>query len=112
MKRQRIDKSVLTFGEPLRIRSEKHRKFIASLPCFVCGRTDVQAAHFGSWEIMSGTACDSMTAPLCVECHRTATDWPKGELDWWIEVLVMPFFRHYAAQSPDPRIRAKLEGVR
>ena len=40
-----IDKSVLALAAPKRIRDDQHLKYIASLPCLVCGRTPIQAHH-------------------------------------------------------------------
>ena len=35
---EKIDKSVLTFPEPRRVRDRDHVRFIAKQPCLVCGR--------------------------------------------------------------------------
>ena len=43
--RTKIDKSVLTFGEPKRIRSKEHLRFVASQPCLICGRSPSHAHH-------------------------------------------------------------------
>lgn len=54
-----------------KIRSEKHRRFIASLPCIVCGATDTQAAHIrtGNGAGMGLKSGDDCCVPLCVRCH-------------------------------------------
>jgi hypothetical protein len=41
----RIDKSVLAIGEPRRIRSKEHLRFVAQQPCLICGRSPSQAHH-------------------------------------------------------------------
>ena len=43
--RPKIDKSVLTFGEPKRIRCKEHLRFVASQPCLICGRSPSHAHH-------------------------------------------------------------------
>jgi hypothetical protein len=65
------------------IRSEKHRRFIASLPCVISGRSDVQAAH-----IRRGNVCgtglkpgDNCCVPLSIEEH--AKQHVIGELRYW-----------------------------
>ena len=75
-----------------KIRSVKHRKFIASLPCVCCGRRDVQAAHIRSGNgagvgLKSGDDC---TLPLCAPrsfedkgCH--AKQHHIGEVKFWSE---------------------------
>ena len=54
-----------------KIRSEKHRRWIASLGCVICDKRDVQAAHIriGNNAGMGLKSCDSCTLPLCVWCH-------------------------------------------
>ena len=41
----KIDKSALRFGEPKRIRSKEHLRFVAQQPCLICGRKPSQAHH-------------------------------------------------------------------
>src|SRR5262245_39995584 len=43
--RPKIDKSLLTLGEPRRLRSKEHLRFVARQPCLICGRTPSQAHH-------------------------------------------------------------------
>jgi hypothetical protein len=72
MKRGKIDKSKLALSVPMRIRSEAHRRFVASLLCCGCGaQPPTQAAHLRSGGA-GGTGlkpCDSLTLPLCAACH-------------------------------------------
>lgn len=62
------------------IRSEKHRRFIASLPCIICGNTDVQCAHIRRRQGggMGLKPCDSKCVPLCITCHKNQHE--SGEL--------------------------------
>jgi hypothetical protein len=43
--RPKVDKSVLTPGEPKRIRCKEHLRFVASQPCLICGRSPSHAHH-------------------------------------------------------------------
>lgn len=53
------------------LRSKKHRKLIASMPCCECGsETGVQAAHANYSKGMGIKACDSQIFPLCNFCHE------------------------------------------
>jgi hypothetical protein len=65
------------------IRDEKHRRFVASLPCVICLSTDVQAAHVRKGQ-GGGTGLkpsDDRCVPLCVSCHRKQGE--IGELKFW-----------------------------
>ena len=53
------------------IRSEKHRRFIASLPCIITGRGECQAAHIRHGYYGLGTKpSDARCIPLNYEQHR------------------------------------------
>lgn len=65
------------------IRDEKHRRFIASLPCLIYGTTDVQCAHI---RINNGAgvglkSSDQYCVPLSVEAHGAQHD--MSEVDFW-----------------------------
>lgn len=69
------------------VRSEKYRRHIASLPCVVCGRDDVQAAHF---RMNQGSGFgrkpgDDLCSPLCVADHREQGE--IGEARFWRRFL-------------------------
>lgn len=56
---------------PTLLRSEQHRRNVAALNCACCGRQGPsQAAHANFTKGMGLKACDSLTFPLCPECHR------------------------------------------
>lgn len=70
------------------LRSEKHRKNVASLDCVVCGKSGPsQCAHINFSKAMGMKACDSVTFPACVRCHSMHDQGgvPKAErrqLEW------------------------------
>ena len=52
------------------LRSEKHRRLVASMPCGLCGaEPPSQAAHSNYGKGLSIKACDSQVFPLCLKCH-------------------------------------------
>ncbi len=54
------------------IRDEKHRRFIATLPCVVCFAYPCEAAHIriGNGAGMGLKSGDDCTVPLCPPHHR------------------------------------------
>lgn len=65
-----------------RIRSEKHRRFIASLPCCVSGAADVQCAHIRAGCYSAGfKPGDNLCVPL--SCYQHDKQGKMGELPFW-----------------------------
>jgi hypothetical protein len=74
-----------------------HLKWIRTLPCIACGRTDsVEAAHIRYGNLLFGKrgtglgerADDRWVTPLCRECHQSGPysqhgSRSKGEREWW-----------------------------
>ena len=87
----KVDKSTLRFGEPKRIRSKEHLRFVAQKPCLICGRKPSQAHHvrFAQTRGLALKVSDEFTVPLCAthhsENHRTG-----DERRWWQEKKVDP----------------------
>ncbi|XIA64135.1 ERF family protein [Bradyrhizobium sp. TZ2] len=80
----KIDKSVLTFGEPRRHRDKAHLKFVASQPCLVCGRCPADAHHlrFTQPRAMGRKVSDEFTVPLCRTHHQDNHRF-GDEQAWW-----------------------------
>jgi len=68
----RIDKSVLAFPEPRRVRDKEHLRFVATQPCLICGRTPSDAHHirFAQLRALGRKVSDEFTVPLCRGHHR------------------------------------------
>jgi recombination DNA repair RAD52 pathway protein len=87
----KVDKSALKFGEPKRIRSKEHLRFVAQQPCLICGRKPSQAHHvrFAQQRGLGLKVSDEFTVPLCAthhsENHRTG-----DERRWWQEHKIDP----------------------
>jgi hypothetical protein len=67
-----IDKSVLAFPEPRRIRNKEHLRFVAGQPCLICGRTPCDAHHlrFAQLRALGRKVSDEYTVPLCRGHHH------------------------------------------
>ncbi|MGC2825667.1 MAG: Rad52/Rad22 family DNA repair protein, partial [Pseudolabrys sp.] len=79
-----IDKSVLTIGEPKRIRNKAHLRFVASQPCLICGRqpSDPHHLRFAQPRALGLKVSDEFTVPLCRGHHRQLHQ-AGNEAAWW-----------------------------
>ncbi|MDB5411571.1 MAG: hypothetical protein JWL84_6483, partial [Rhodospirillales bacterium] len=71
---------------PRRLRDATHLRFVATLPCIVCGRTPSHAHHllFAQPRAMGRKVSDEWTVPLCLLHHRALHD-RGNEGQWWKE---------------------------
>jgi hypothetical protein len=85
-----IDKSVLVFPEPRRIRDRDHIRQVMRQPCLVCGRrpSDPHHLRFAQSRALSRKVSDEFTVPLCRthhrEIHRCGDEgrwWQNGGID-------------------------------
>jgi len=113
--RPKIDKSVLTIGEPKRIRCKEHLRFVASQPCLICGRSPCHAHHirYAQSRGLSLKVSDEFTVPLCAIHHHHIHTTGK-EREWWQERNIDPLVlakdlwrqnceRNTAARDSDPK---------
>jgi ERF superfamily len=79
-----IDKSVLTLGTPRRYRNKVHLRFIAQLPCLVCGRRPSDSHHlrFTQPRALGRKVSDEFAVPLC-RVHHRAVHHAGDERAWW-----------------------------
>jgi hypothetical protein len=89
--RPKIDKSVLTIGEPKRLRSKEHLRFVAQQPCLICGRTPSQAHHvrYAQPRGLGIKVSDEFTVPLCA-IHHSENHAAGDERRWWQERKLDP----------------------
>ena len=87
----KIDKSVLPIGEPRRIRSKEHLRYVASQPCVICGRSPSYAHHvrYAQRRGLGIKVSDEFTVPLCATHHQQLHNTTK-EREWWQERKVDP----------------------
>ena len=80
----RIDKSVLTIGEPKRLRDKAHLGFVRSQPCLVCGRqpSDPHHLQFAQPRALGLKVSDEFTVPLCRNHHQQLHQ-AGNEVAWW-----------------------------
>ena len=69
---------------PRRLRDPAHLKYVASLPCLICGRTPAHAHHlrFVQPRSLGSKPSDEWTVPLCPIHHRALHDAGREE-EWW-----------------------------
>ena len=87
----KIDKSVLTIGEPRRIRCKEHLRYVASQPCAICGRVPSHAHHirYAQSRGLGLKVSDEFTVPLCAIHHRDLHTTTK-ERAWWQQQKMDP----------------------
>jgi hypothetical protein len=87
----KIDKSLLTFGEPRRRRDKLHLRFVATQPCVICGRTPSDPHHlrFAQPRAMGRKSSDEFVVPLCRTHHRQNHS-VGDELTWWEPTSIDP----------------------
>jgi hypothetical protein len=91
VRRNRIDKSVLTLPEPRRIRDREHVRSVMRNGCLVCGRTPSDAHHlrFTQKRALGRKVSDEFTVPLCRGHHRELHR-HGDEAAWWTKLGLDP----------------------
>jgi DNA recombination protein Rad52 len=89
--RGKIDKSVLTLGEPKRLRSREHLRYVGRQPCLICGRAPSHAHHvrYAQPKGLALKVSDEFTVPLCA-IHHTENHATGDERRWWEEHKIDP----------------------
>lgn len=87
----KIDKSVLTIGEPKRHRDKDHLRFVASQPCLVCRHLPSDAHHlrFAQPRALGLKVSDEFTVPLCRDHHQQLHN-AGNEVSWWHDLSIKP----------------------
>jgi hypothetical protein len=77
--------------EPRRVRDKEHLRFVASLPCLVCGRAPGQPHHlrFAQPRAMGAKPGDQWVVPLC-NTHHKALHGAGNEQIWWQSAKIDP----------------------
>jgi hypothetical protein len=86
-----IDKSVLGFPEPRRIRDRDHIRHIMKQACLICGRrpSDPHHLRFAQSQALGRKVSDEFTVPLCRVHHREIHHC-GDEAGWWNKTGVDP----------------------
>jgi hypothetical protein len=117
--RPKIDKSALTIGEPKRIRSKAHLRFVARQPCLICGRAPSHAHHvrYAQSRGLGLKVSDEFTVPLCA-IHHSENLAVGDERRWWEQHKIDPLtvantlWRHGRMPAKSPEVvNAALDDV-
>jgi hypothetical protein len=80
----KIDKSILAFPEPRRIRDRDHVRHVIKQPCLICGRrpSDPHHLRFAQSRALGRKVSDEFAVPLCRAHHREVHRCGNEGL-WW-----------------------------
>lgn len=99
-----VDKSVLAFGEPERLRDEPYRKSFAERFCLICGKPalpcHIPQGHEGGKGLK---ASSNLMLPFCHECH-SAMDLSGNHALWLLENLIKPMARRMHTEWVKDRV--------
>jgi len=86
-----INKSVLVFPEPRRVRDRDHIRHVIKQPCLVCGRRPCDPHHlrFAQSRTLGRKVSDEFTVPLCRGHHRELHR-HGDEAGWWQKLGLDP----------------------
>jgi ERF superfamily len=86
-----INKSVLVFPEPRRIRDRDHVRHVIKQPCLLCGRrpSDPHHLRFAQTRALGRKVSDEFTVPLCRAHHREIHRCGDEGL-WWRNIGTDP----------------------
>jgi hypothetical protein len=78
-------------AKTIRLRDKDHRKFVASQPCLVCGRSPADAHHlrFAQPRALGRKVSDEFTVPVCRVHHRELHR-QGDEAAWWQGIKIDP----------------------
>jgi hypothetical protein len=87
-----IDKSILAFPEPRRIRDRDHIRHVIKQACLICGRrpSDPHHLRFAQSRALGRKVSDEFTVPLCRAHHREVHRCGDEGL-WWQNTGTDPF---------------------
>jgi hypothetical protein len=117
-----IDKGVLSFPEPRRLRDRDHIRHVTKQPCLICGRRPADPHHvrLAQARALGRKVSDEFTVPLCRTHHReihrcgdegswwenTGTDPLAAARALWLETHPLPRLELTTANNEiAPRVR-------
>jgi len=96
------------------IKSEKHRRFVASYSCIICKSPNVQCAHIRSipnyGNVGMSVRNDAFCLPLCIEHHKEQHI--IGENKFYFQYCINPIYisEMICKDSPCKKIQSLPEG--
>jgi ERF superfamily protein len=105
-----IDKSILAFPEPRRIRDRDHIRHVIKQACLICGRrpSDPHHLRFAQSRALGRKVSDEFTVPLCRAHHREVHRC-GNEASWWRNTRIDPLAAArvlWLETHPVPRVEA------
>lgn len=105
-------------AKTVRLRDGDHRKFVATQPCLVCGRTPADAHHlrFAQPRALGRKVSDEFTVPLCRAHHRELHR-RGNEAAWWRSIKIEPLpvayqlWRHSRLNGSAAKIAERLTSI-
>jgi hypothetical protein len=90
-KRGEVEPEDLTDNLVVQLRDKEHCRFVATLPCVVCGRMPSEAHHirFAQPRALGRKVSDECTVPVCRLHHRELHRY-GDEASWWAAVSIDP----------------------
>jgi hypothetical protein len=78
-------------AKTIRLRDKQHRRFVATQPCLVCGRSPADAHHlrFAQPRALGRKVSDEFTIPVCRVHHRELHR-HGDEVSWWKRIDLDP----------------------
>jgi hypothetical protein len=78
-------------AKTIRLRDKEHRRFVAALPCLICGRTPADPHHlrYAQPRALGSKVSDEFTVPVC-RLHHSELHRVGDEAQWWLEAGVDP----------------------
>jgi hypothetical protein len=78
-------------AKTIRLRDKEHRRYVASQPCLVCGRSPADAHHlrFAQPRALGRKVSDEFTVPVCRVHHRELHN-HGDEISWWKRIELNP----------------------
>jgi ERF superfamily len=78
-------------AKTVRLRDKQHRRFVATQPCLVCGRSPADAHHlrFAQPRALGRKVSDEFTVPVCRVHHRELHN-HGDEVSWWKRIDLDP----------------------
>jgi hypothetical protein len=82
---------ITVVAKTIRLRDKDHRKFVATQPCVVCGRSPADAHHlrFAQHRALGRKVSDEFTVPVCRVHHRELHR-HGDEAAWWKGIKLDP----------------------
>ena len=89
--KERVTRRSQVAAKTVRLRDKSHRRYVATQPCLVCGRSPADPHHlrFAQPRALGRKVSDEFTVPLCRDHHRELHR-HGVETAWWQSIQIDP----------------------